>query len=192
MSSSPRERKAGELFSDPSRYQAQNRFSNMQMPYSGSDQLGALNQFTELGTQSLKRQGAENVAGARSGAAKSMGSRGYGGSILQDAISGAGAQAGAGTTNALQELQARRLGLMPGIMQGANAQELQRTGGAQSADFQNISNLFGANNAYLQSLSGDSTLDDILGIATTAGGLATGTGSLISSGLFGGKNSLWK
>lgn len=165
---SDREQKSSDLYNRIG--SMPNRFENYKTPYSGEEQIGKINQYTDLGGQILSRQGAENVAKAGSGAAASMQSRGYGGSILQDAVSGAREKSSASTNNALQELQAHRLSLLPGIMASANQNQLAITQGAQNADYSK----FGSLASLLGEFSGSSTLDDVLAGLRTGGNLATG------------------
>lgn len=163
---SPREAKASGLYNQIS--DTPNRFANYKSPFSPEEQIGKVNQYTDLGSQILSRQGANSVAEAGSSTASSMGSRGYGGSILQDSISGAREKSSAGTSSALEQLQAERLKQLPGIMASANSNNLAVTQGAQNADFTKEGML----QSLLSQFSGSSSLDDILAILKTGGNIA--------------------
>ena len=174
--------------------QAPNLWSGYQMPYSGSNMIDMLNRYTSQGSQNLKRQGATNVASATGGAAKRAMSAGYGGSVGQDLISGAGENATTGTTNALAGLESNRLAQLPGLMQTANQNQFNVTGQEQSTDFNNISNLlqkYGLMGQQAQQIdSQPGLLDDIMsgvgGIASLAAGISTGGASSVLSGILGG------
>ena len=146
--------------------QAPNLWSNFNMPYSGSNMIDMLNRYTQQGSQNLKQQGATNVATATGGAAKRAMSAGYGGSVGQDLISGAGENAAVGTTNALSGLESNRLAQLPGLMQTANTNQMNVTGQEQNVDFKNISDLlqkYGLMGQQAQQIdSQPGLLDDIM------------------------------
>jgi len=176
---SDRENKAQGLYSDIGNFNptATNYFSNYQAPFSPQQQIGALNSATTQSGNLLKRQGARSVASARKSAASRAKAAGYGGTIGQDLATGAGEAASANTTDALQQLQASATGQLPGIMNSANTQNLAVTQGRQSADFQNISDMykkFSSQGGLLDAFSNDTTLDDILSGMTSMGNLASG------------------
>lgn len=183
---SPRENVAQSIFNQMQGYNptAQNRFASMKFPFSPQESIKAVNDYTNLGESSLNKLIGRNVASAGSSAAESLGSRGYGGSILQTAVSGARENAASAGTSALEKLQQDRLKILPSIMGSANQQELQRTQGAQSADFQNIQDQF---NKYrgleglLGAFSNTNTLGDILGVVTAISNLLPGAAKLISA-----------
>lgn len=173
--------------------QATNRWNNYQMPYNGSNMIDMLDRYTSQGSQNLQKQGASNVATATSGAAKRAMSAGYGGSIGQDLISGAGENATTSTTNALSGLESNRLAQLPGLMQTANQNQMNVTGQAQSTDQNNISNLlqkYGLMGQQGQQLDNQpGLLSDIFsGISGIAGiaGIPTGKNSSLLSSIFPG------
>lgn len=168
-----------------------NRWNNYQMPYNGTSMIDMLNRYTSQGSQNLKRQGATNVATATGGAAKRANVAGYGGSIAEDLISGAGENASVGTTNALAGLESNRLSQLPGIMQTANQNQFGITQQGQNADFQNIANLlqkYGLLGNQAQQLdSQPGILSDIFsGISGIAGiaGIPTGKNSNLLTEIF--------
>ncbi len=189
---SPREQQAQQLYGQVGSFnsQAPNLFANYQQPFSPQQQIGALNNYTNQGAQSINQQTQTNANQAGGGAMANALSHGYGGSIAQGLASGAQEQAGAAGTNALQQLQANRLALLPGIMSNANQQQFNITGAQQGVDQQNIQNQmgqYGQEQGLLGAFSNNSTLDDILAGLNTAGGIVGGLGKI--PGLFGKSSS---
>ncbi|MHB8483270.1 MAG: hypothetical protein ACYDBV_11155 [Nitrospiria bacterium] len=174
---SPQEQQAQQLYGQVGSFnsQAPNLFQNYKMPFSPNQQIGALNDYTNQGVQSINQQTQTNANQAGGGAMANALSHGYGGSIAQGLASGAREQAGAAGTNALQQLQANRLALLPGIMSGANQQQFNVTGAEQGVNQQNIlnrMNQFGQQQGLLGAFSPNSTLDDILAGLNTGAGIA--------------------
>jgi hypothetical protein len=171
---SPAERQQQKLYRQFQGFnpQAANRFANLQLPYSGENMIGELNRYTDLSRGQLTKQIGSDINQAGSGVGSALSSRGYGGSILSDAISGARERAASSGQNALTNLMAQRLSLLPSIMQNANQNQLAITYGAQNADFGNIANMFkkyGMQSDLInQAFDTSSTFDDILGVANTA------------------------
>jgi hypothetical protein len=185
---SPQQQQGQKLFNEigATNFQAPNLFSNYNMPFSPSQQIGALNDYTTQGTQAINQQTATQANTAGNAAAANAASQGISGSIGTDLATGAREQAGAQGTNALQELQAQRLSLLPSIMSNANTQQLQVTQGAQNADFQNIQNLFnqfGGQEKLLGSFSNSNGLGDVLSVLNTLGNLGADAGKMFTGGL---------
>lgn len=183
---SPQEKAGQALFSQIGGTSANvpDLFSGFSYPFSAAKQFGALTDYTNLGTKSIKRQTAENVAGAGSATTSALTSRGYGGSILSDAVGKAREGAAAGGTNALEKLQADRLALLPGIMATANKQAFDVTSAENATNIQNMQNQFqkwAMQQGLLGSFSSSNTLGDVLGGITSVGSLLPGVGKFISA-----------
>jgi hypothetical protein len=167
---------------------AKNRWDTFQLPYSSGQEIGTVNQYTDLARKNAQKVGAGNVASARKGAANRTAN--YGGSIAEDAIAGAGENAAADTTNALTGIDLNRLGMLPNLMDSANKTAMSVTGQAQNTDFENIQNLlkqYGLEGQMGQELDAQpGILDDIfagLGIATKTLGIPTGKNKFLGNSL---------
>lgn len=150
----------------------QNRFNNLNLPFSPAGMLPAFNRATEAGVRDIGKQTGSNVKRAQKSTAAGLQSRGYGGSILEDAIAKARSSESEKGTNAIRSLLTSRMAQIPGIMNQANRTQLALTQGAQGADFQNIANMFnkfGAQGAAIGGLSDDTWFDDLLAVGNTAG-----------------------
>lgn len=169
---SPQEKQAETLYNDIGKMNtSSNELSNFSYPYSGESQINTVNQQTALGKSLISKTGANNVAGARRAAGKSALSRGYGGTVASDMVAGAGNDASANTTTALQRLMSDRLSTLPGIMKGANQDQFALAGAKSNESQNNIRNMFsqaGLKQGALGAFSSDNWLDDVLGVANTA------------------------
>lgn len=173
---SDQEKASGKLYSQVSGYnpKVKNRYDNPNaLPFSGNRMITAFNNATNKGVKDLKRSTTENVNRAQKSTTAGLQSRGYGGSILEDAIAKARAEASGQGTNAIRSLMTNRLNQLPGLMQQGNLNQLAMLSGATGVDFGNVKNMFnkfGMEGGAIQGLSDDTWLDDLLAVANTAGG----------------------
>jgi len=150
-----------------------NRFEGLNLPFAPESLLPAFKKGTTSGVRDLRKQTGTNVKQAQKSTAAGLQSRGFGGSILEDAIAKARARESETGTNAIQRFLTSRLGQEPGVMDLANRTQLGLTGAQQNVDFSNIANMFnkfGAQMGAIGGLSDDTLLDDLLALGNTAGG----------------------
>jgi len=172
---SDQEKASEKQYADISKFNptVQNRFEGNVLPHAPNSFLPAFNQATQAGVKDLGRQTGKNIKTAQKSTTAGMQSRGYGGSILQDAIAKARAGESETGTNAIKNLLTQRLGMLPGVMGAANQQQMGLLGAQQGVDFGNIQNMFnkfGAKGGAIQGLSDDTWLDSLLAVGNTAAG----------------------
>jgi len=149
-----------------------NRFDNFNLPYDPKSLVGSFNHATSAGVNTIKRNTKSKVNAAGKSAAAGLQSRGYGGSVLEDAISKARAKESEGGTKSITSLLTSRLGQLPGVLSSANQQSTIVPRLGQQTDFQNIANMFnkfGLQGNAIQGLSDNTWLDDALAVGNTAG-----------------------
>jgi len=172
--------------------QATNRWDTFQMPYSGDDMLNFFNKYYQSGQNALQSQGSTAVATATNATAKRANAAGYGGSVKEDMISGAGENVAANTTNALTTLKGQELQQMPSLLQTANTNAMNVTGQAQNVDLENVRTMlqkYGLLSSDAQAAdSQPGIFDDIMagfGAATKVAGIPLGTNSNVLSKILG-------
>ena len=178
VGNSSKEQASKGLYGDISGFDpnVKNRFDNAGvLPFNPSSLVPAFNRATDKGVSTLKRMSGENVKTAQQSTTAGLQSRGYGGSILEDAIAKSRARTSGQGTNAIQQFLTNRAGQLPGVMNQANQTGLRLTGAQQGVDFQNILNMFrkfGSQQGSIKGLSDTTTFDDILALGKTAAQIA--------------------
>lgn len=163
---------------------AANRFDQPGVvPFGGRELVSEFKKGTKAGVGTLRRATDENVKTAAKSTTAGLQSRGAGGSILEDAVAKSKAKASGQGTTAINDLLAKSQQMLPGVMNQANKTGLALTGAQQGVDMQNIMNMFqkfASSQGAIGGLDADTTLDDILGIANTAGNLGSSAAAIFS------------
>lgn len=151
---------------------AKNRFTQPGvLPHKPSSLLNTFRGATKSGVKDLSRQTDKNVKTAQKSTTAGLGSRGFGGSILEDAVAKSRSTASGQGTNAIRKFITDRKGQETGVKALANKQGLQLTGAQQGVDFQNILNMFqkfGSLGSAIGGLDDDTFLDELFAGLNTA------------------------
>ncbi len=171
---SPQEQAAQQQYNDLRAFNPTvgNRFANYRPQFGYQDESNALDQqYNQMSNNLLTQSNADTAATVR-GITQRLAAQGItGGSIMNNAITGAQNAGSKARVNALGNLKARRLSLTPGLMDSANNQQFAITNAAQNMDLQNMMNQFRKYGMVGQSIGGlDNTtwLDDALAGLNTA------------------------
>ena len=119
----------------------ENRFDNYESPYSYGDQKSFLDEIYGQYENEINQQAGEATADLTQDATQRMLSRGIqGGSVVEDTLSGIGANVNKNKLNVLGNLKAKKAQSNLGLMDTANTRDFATTQGAQSVDLQNFMN----------------------------------------------------